>query len=99
MQNRQRDEMFRDILTVSNGGAMISQVMFKAYLSHSQAKSYLAELIQNGFMEFDSLERVYRTSAKGLEYLKAAEAISDLLTLTVRRSTAGKAAIQSFPFS
>jgi predicted transcriptional regulator len=48
MQNRQKDEMIRDILTVSNGGATITNIMFKAFTSHAQAKAYLGELIENG---------------------------------------------------
>jgi predicted transcriptional regulator len=88
MQNRQKDEMIRDILTVSNGGATISQIMFKAYTSHAQAKSYLGELIENGMVEYDALDRKYRASTKGLEYLNAIERISDLLTVNTRRSSA-----------
>src|SRR5439155_10605181 len=78
MRNRQKDEMTRDILTVSNGGAIISHIMFKAYASHAQAKSYLGELIENGLVAYDELDRKYRTTAKGLEYLQAMESISEM---------------------
>jgi predicted transcriptional regulator len=90
MQNRQKDEMVRDILSVTNGGSTITQVMFKAYLCHGQAKSYLSELIEQGFLEYDSIERKYRTSPNGLEYLHAAEKISEILSITTRRSVAGQ---------
>ena len=90
MQNRQRDEISRDILTVSNGGATITQIMFKAYMSHGQAKCYLSELIENRFIEFDELNRTYRTTVNGLEYLNAMERISGMLVINTRRSAANK---------
>ena len=88
MLNRQKDELARDILTVTNGGTIISQIMFKAYLSHSQAKSYLGELIQKSLVEYDSLERKYRTTPKGLAYLQAMDSMSDMLAISTRRSVA-----------
>ena len=90
--------MIRDILTVSNGGATISQIMFKAYTSHAQAKSYLGELIENGMVEYDVLDRKYRASAKGLEYLNAIERISDLLTINTRNSAANRKRMEVYQF-
>jgi|SRR5581483_5293361 len=98
MQNRQKDEMIRDILTVANGGAAITQIMFKAYTSHAQAKSYLGELIQNAFIEYDGLDRKYRTTSKGLEYLQAVDRMSEMLTVNTRRSVAGKQSTEAFQF-
>jgi predicted transcriptional regulator len=86
MQNRQKDEMVRDILAVSNGGATITHIMFKAYTSHAQAKSYLSELIEQGLIEFDSIDRKYRTTPKGIEYLQAIESISEILSIKTRRA-------------
>ena len=87
MQNRQKDEMVRDILTVANGGAAITQIMFKAYASHSQAKSYLSELIEKCLVEFDPMDRKYRTTPLGLQYLQAMESISEILSIKTRRAT------------
>jgi len=98
MQNRQKDEITRDILTVSNGGATITQIMFKAYTSHAQAKSYLGELIENGFIVYDVLDRKFRTSANGLEYLNAMERISDMLAINTRRSAANKRNLETYQF-
>ena len=98
MQNRQKDEMIRDILTVANGGAVISHLMFKASASHAQAKSYLAALIESGMIEFDPLDRKYRTTAKGLEYLQAMERIAGILTFNTRRSVADKNSLQVYQF-
>ena len=93
MQNRQKDEMIRDILASANGGSTISQIMFRAYASHSQAKSYLGMLIDNGYVEYDAIERKYTTTPEGLQYLSAVHNLSDILSIETRRrakeSTAG----------
>ena len=98
MQNRQKDEMTRDILSVSNGGATISQIMFKAYTSHAQAKSYLGELIESGLVEHDTLDRKYRTTTRGLEYLQTMERISEMLSINTRRSVANKKSLEVYQF-
>jgi predicted transcriptional regulator len=98
MQNRQKDEMTRDILTVSNGGAIISHIMFKAYTSHAQAKSYLGELIENGMIQYDVLDRKYRTTMKGIEYLQAMESISSILAINTRRSVADEKSMEVYQF-
>jgi predicted transcriptional regulator len=90
--------MTRDILAVANGGATISQVMFKAYTSHGQAKSYLSELIENGLVEHDALDRKYRTTTKGLEYLQAMERMSEMLTIKTRLSVASKKSMEVYQF-
>jgi predicted transcriptional regulator len=94
MQNRQKDEMIRDILTVSNGGATITQIMFKAYMSHAQAKSYIGELIEKEFLKHDPIERKYHTAPRGIEYLQAAEKISEMLSVSIRRSVSREALFQ-----
>jgi len=94
MQNRQKDEMIRDVLTVSNGGATITQIMFKAYMSHCQAKAYIGELVEREFLEFDAIERKYHTAPRGIEYLQAAEKISEMLSITTRRSVSREIAFQ-----
>ena len=87
MQNRQKDEMIRDILTATNGGATITQIMFKAYTTHSRAKSYLEMLIKGGMIEQDMPQRQYRTTEKGLEYLATAHNLSDILNISTKRYT------------
>ena len=86
MRNRQKDEMIRDILASANGGSTISQIMFRAYASHTQAKGYLSMLIEKGYIEYDSVERKYRTTPQGLGYLNAVHNLSDILKIETRRS-------------
>jgi predicted transcriptional regulator len=90
MQNRQKDELVRDIMSVCNGGAQITKVMFHAYVTHKQVKFYLTELIDKGLVTFDSLTRLYCTTPKGLEYLATIERMAELLPVATRRSVASE---------
>jgi predicted transcriptional regulator len=85
MYKRQKNEIIRDILTVCNGGAIISNIMCKSYITYNQAKSYLGELIQSGLIEDDRLDRKFRTTQKGIEYLASLERMSELLPLETKR--------------
>lgn len=87
MQNRQKDEIVRDILTVCNGGTNITRVMFHAYLTHAQARGYLGELVQKGFVETDIFNsKEYRATPKGIEYLSGLERMTEMLSIETRRA-------------
>jgi predicted transcriptional regulator len=87
MQNRQKDEIVRDILTVCNGGSVITRIMFHAYITHAQAKAYLAELTETGLVEIDIFnQKKYFATPKGIGYLAGLERISEMLAIETRRS-------------
>lgn len=86
MQNRQKHEIVRDILTVCNGGAVISRVMFHAYITHTQAKAYLGELIETGLVQEEKPEKKYSVTPKGLDYLTALDRMSDMLSIPTRKA-------------
>jgi predicted transcriptional regulator len=96
MQNRQKDELVRDIMSVCNGGAQITKVMFHAYMTHGQVKSYLAELIDKGLVTYDSLTRLYSTTSKGIDYLATFERMAELLPVATKRATARERLTNSF---
>jgi predicted transcriptional regulator len=94
MQNRQKDEIMRDILQTAQGGAGITKIMFHAYLTHGQAKEYSQILMENGLLELDaesSSMKQFRTTHKGVEYLSAIGKMSDMLPIQTRRSTRNSA--------
>jgi predicted transcriptional regulator len=94
MQNRQKDEIMRDILQTAQGGAGITKIMFHAYLTHGQAKEYSQILMENGLLELDtesSSMKQFRTTHKGIEYLSAIGKMSDMLPIQTRRSTRNRA--------
>lgn len=79
--------MVRDILMVCNGGNIISRIMFHTYISHSQAKAYLGEMIQTGLIERDPFDsRKYGSTPKGLAYLAALDNMADMLSIETRKA-------------
>jgi predicted transcriptional regulator len=84
VQNRQKDEIARDIMSVCNGGALVTKVMFHAYMTHGQVKLYLNELVEN------------TTTAKGMEYLATIGRMAELLPLETKRAVASDRLARAF---
>ena len=80
MLGRHRTEIIAQILEVvndgsnsSNGGEGVTRtkIMYKAFLSYAQLKEYLAILTHNGLLSFDDSTQTFKTTEKGLKFLKA----------------------------
>jgi predicted transcriptional regulator len=60
--------------------------MYKAFLSYAQLKEYLSVLIENNLLEYIEGTQTYKTTEKGLNFLKMNNEISELLqTTTVKK--------------
>jgi predicted transcriptional regulator len=72
MRMRDREEIFSSILNTSgsNGGVRIAKIMFSSYLTHTQVLEYTKTLIERGFLEYDKINRTFRTTPSGFEFLK-----------------------------
>jgi predicted transcriptional regulator len=57
-----------------------TQIMYKSFLSYAQLKEYLVLLIQNGLLEYLDGTKSYRTTEKGLKFLKMHEQMEELMT-------------------
>src|SRR5919198_4917483 len=83
MLNRERDEIIRDILITTNNDEIgISKIMFHAYLSHSQAKAYLSELMANGMISNSETvlgKQFYKITPKGHDSLHALESMVEMI--------------------
>jgi predicted transcriptional regulator len=79
MKNRSRTEIVSDILNSANGGATKSKIMYKAFLSYGQLKEYLTVLIENNLLEYVEGTQNYKTTEKGLNFLKMNNQIGELL--------------------
>jgi len=86
MGNRSRTEIISNILDSANGGASKTKIMYKAYLSYNQLKEYLTILIENNLIEYLDGTRTFKTTEKGLNYLKMHNEIGELLQTTTIRN-------------
>ncbi len=82
MKYRSRTEIVGNILDSANGGASKTKIMYKAYLSYNQLKEYLTILIENNLIEYLDGIRTFKTTEKGLNYLKMHNEIGELLQTT-----------------
>ena len=81
---RSRTEIVAMILEAANGGATKTKIMYKAFLSYGQLKEYLSVLIENNLIEYLHGTRTFKTTEKGLNFLKMHKEISELLQTTIR---------------
>ena len=87
VKRRDRHDIVTEILKTARGdGRIKTHIMYKAKLSYSQINSYLQLLVEKGFLENNTVKRkrqtitLYKTTAKGFEYIDNIEAVNDLLS-------------------
>jgi predicted transcriptional regulator len=78
MKYRSRTDIVTQILDAANGGATKTKIMYKAYLSYAQLKEYLTILVENGLLQYEEAEREYKTSQKGLRFMRTYEQMSQI---------------------
>jgi len=59
-----------NILEAANGGVTKTKIMYKAYLSYNQLREYLSILIENNLIEYLDGTNKFKTTEKGLFFLK-----------------------------
>lgn len=73
MKYRYRDEIVATILdsaTKEEEGIRITKVMYSSFLSYTQVVNYLRYLSDNGLLEYDELNKRYKTTDKGFHFLE-----------------------------
>ena len=83
MGNRSRTEIVATILDAANGGTTKTKIMYFAFLSYNQVKEYLSILIENKLIEYLEGTNKFKTTEKGLNYLKMHTEIGELLQTTI----------------
>ena len=73
---RDRHEIIAEILKTAKDGKKKTYIMYEARLSHSQLKLYLKFLNQSGMIASEN--GVYRTTTKGLSFVKELESVNFL---------------------
>jgi predicted transcriptional regulator len=83
MGNRSRNEIVAMILNAANeGGETKTKIMYFAFLSYNQLKEYLSVLVENNLIEYLEGANKFKTTEKGLNYLKMYNEIAELLQVT-----------------
>ena len=85
MGYRSRTEIVCNILDAANGGgATKTKIMYTAFLSYAQLKEYLTILVDNNLIKYNDGTQTFKTTEKGLNYLKMHNEISELLPIKAK---------------
>jgi predicted transcriptional regulator len=82
MGNRSRTEIAAMILDAANGGETKTKIMYFAFLSYNQLNEYLSILIENNLIEYLDGANKFKTTEKGLFFLKMHNEIRELIQQT-----------------
>jgi predicted transcriptional regulator len=83
MGNRSRTEIMESILDAANGkGETKTKIMYFAFLSYNQLNEYLSLLTENNLIEYLDGTNKFKTTEKGLFFLKVHNEIGELLQQT-----------------
>ena len=58
-----------------------TKIMYKAFLSYSQLKEYLAMLVENSLLEFEEGRQIYRTTEKGIRFLQMYAQVHEMMPI------------------
>jgi predicted transcriptional regulator len=61
--------------------AMKTKIMYKAFLSHAQLREFLVVLTESDLLRYDKEMRTFKTSEKGLSFLKTHNQIDQLMNV------------------
>lgn len=75
---RSRTEITAQILEVAIGGVNRTRIMYKGFLSYAQLKEYLQVLIENGLLTFDKGAEKFKTTDKGIRFLRIYQELEQL---------------------
>ena len=81
MKYRSRTDIVATILDAANGGSSKTKIMYKAYLSYAQLKEYLEVLVENGLLEYEEGELKYKTTERGIRFMKTYNEIGEMVSL------------------
>jgi predicted transcriptional regulator len=81
MRLRDREEIYASILSTagSGGGARLTKIMFSSYLTHTQVLQYSKTLIESGFLEYDKIDKIFRTTPTGFKFLELHNEMSEII--------------------
>jgi predicted transcriptional regulator len=79
MKYRNRYEIIASILESAKTGITRTKVMYAAFLSYAQMVGYLKYLQEHALLIFEEETQLYRTTKKGLGFLKLSHELSQVM--------------------
>ena len=79
MKYRTRYEIIASILESAKTGTTKTKIMYNAFLSYANLMNYLKYLQENGFLIFEVKTQFYKTTKKGLGFLKLSHELNQVI--------------------
>ena len=79
MKYRSRYEIMASILESAKTGITKTKLMYNAFLSYAQMIGYLKYVQENDLLRFEEKTQVYKTTKKGLGFLKLSHELSQVM--------------------
>jgi predicted transcriptional regulator len=70
MKKRSRTDIAAQILMAASESVTRTAAMYSAVVDYAQLKHYLMILIENGLLEYDRSSQTYKTTKKGLMFIR-----------------------------
>ena len=74
------------MLEAANVRATKTKIMYNAYLSYNQLKEFLSILTENNLLEYLEGTHKFKTTEKGLNFLKMHNEIGELIHTTIKNN-------------
>ena len=83
MKYRSRTDLIAVILSsaAKDGGAPLTRIMYNSFLSYPQIKQFSQFLLEHGLLEHNELDKVYKTTGKGFQYLELYKQMEELIKI------------------
>lgn len=78
---RTRTDIIAVILRTAANGVTKTKIMYNAYISYPQLKTYLAYLLENGLLERERGSNLFKVTEKGTQFLRAHDDMRKILSL------------------
>jgi predicted transcriptional regulator len=86
MKYRSNIEILGQILQVANGSnARKTKIMYQVFLTYNQLEEHLLLLIEKSLLRYDGNSRTFRTTERGLEFLKIYNDLEDMIKYEHKR--------------
>jgi predicted transcriptional regulator len=81
MRHRNMFDIAAQILEAANGGDGVTKtkIMYSVFLNHAQLKGCLTVLTDNDLLRYDLDTHTFKTTEKGLRFLKIYNQIDDVI--------------------
>ncbi len=80
MNSRTNNEIVASILKSAIKGATSLKITYGYYINHTKLRKHLKVLMENNLIEYDPQARIFRTSDKGIDFLKVHREFEEALT-------------------